>query len=252
MNIIDEVMTRTVVTVGPTATIEQAAKLMVERGVSGLPVVDEAGALLGIVSEGDLIVRQRPAERLTWWRMFFDDGEKIARDYRKRIGTMVRDVMTRAVISVGVGVDVSVAAQLLHARNIRRLPVVAEGKLVGIVSRGDLVKLLAAPHPMAPARTGNALAAELRRRLKEQPWMTDHGLVVSAHDGVVELWGLVGSEAERAAIGLVDRRLPRREEQSCGERRVRLPLRRVTREKDIDMRVLLATDGSVLIVKAPK
>ncbi len=200
MNIIDEVMTRTVVTVGPTATIEQAAKLMVERGVSGLPVVDEAGALLGIVSEGDLIVRQLPAERLTWWRMFFDDGEKIARDYRKRIGTMVRDVMTRAVISVGVGVDVSVAAQLLHARNIRRLPVVAEGKLVGIVSRGDLVKLLAAPRPMAPARTGNALADELRRRLNEQPWITDHGLVVSADDGVVELWGLVGSEAERAAI----------------------------------------------------
>lgn len=197
---VEDVMTRTVVTVGPTATIDEAAKLMVERRVSGLPVVDATGALLGIVSEGDLIVRQRPAERLTWWRMFFADGEKLAGDYRKRIGTMVRDVMTRAVISVGAGTDVSVAAQLLHERNIRRLPVVTEGKLVGIVSRGDLVKLLAAPRPMAPARSDNALADDLRRRLKEQPWIIDHGLVVSAHDGVIELWGLVDREAERAAI----------------------------------------------------
>lgn len=197
---VDDVMTRTVFTVGPTATIEQAAKLMVERRVSGLPVVDEAGALVGIVSEGDLILRQRPAERLTWWRMFFTDGETLAREYRKRIGTVVADVMTQAVISVGPEVDVSVAAHLLHTRNIRRLPVVADGKLVGIVSRGDLVRLLAAPRPAAPARTDQALADELRRRLNEQPWMTDRGLVVSAHDGVVELWGIANSDAARAAI----------------------------------------------------
>jgi CBS domain-containing protein len=197
---VDDVMTRTVFTVGPTATIEQAAKLMVERRVSGLPVVDEAGGLLGIVSEGDLILRQGPAERLTWWRMFFTDGETLAREYRKRIGTVVVDVMTHAVISVGPEVDVSVAAHLLHTRNIRRLPVVADGKLVGIVSRGDLVRLLAAPRPAAPARTDQALADELRRRLNEQPWMTDRGLVVSAHDGVVELWGIANSDAARAAI----------------------------------------------------
>ena len=197
---VDDVMTRTVFTVGPTTTIEQAAKLMVERRVSGLPVVDGAGAVVGIVSEGDLIVRQRPAERLTWWRMFFDDGEGLARDYRKRIGTVVGDVMTQAVIAVGPEVDVSVAAQLLHTRNIRRLPVVAEGKLVGIVSRGDLVRLLAAPRPAAPARTDRSLADELRRRLNEQPWLTDRGLFISAHDGVVELWGTADSDAARAAI----------------------------------------------------
>jgi CBS domain-containing protein len=197
---VDDVMTRTVFTVGPTTTIEQAAKLMVEGRVSGLPVVDGAGAVVGIVSEGDLIVRQRPAERLTWWRMFFDDGEGLARDYRKRIGTVVGDVMTQAVIAVGPEVDVSVAAQLLHTRNIRRLPVVAEGKLVGIVSRGDLVRLLAAPRPAAPARTDRSLADELRRRLNEQPWLTDRGLFISAHDGVVELWGTADSDAARAAI----------------------------------------------------
>jgi CBS domain-containing protein len=197
---VDDVMTRTVFTVGPTATIEQAAKLMVERRVSGLPVVDGAGAVVGIVSEGDLIVRQRPAERLTWWRMFFDDGEGLARDYRKRIGSVVGDVMTQAVIAVGPEVDVSVAAQLLHTRNIRRLPVVAEGKLVGVVSRGDLVKLLAAPRAESPAHTGKGLADELRRRLNEQPWMTDRGLVISVDDGVVELWGIVDSHAARAAI----------------------------------------------------
>lgn len=198
---VDEVMTRTVVTVSPAATIEQAAKLMVERRVSGLPVVDEAGALLGIISEGDLILRQQPEERITWWRLFFDDGEALAREYRKRIATIVSDVMTHAVITVEPAADVSEAAQLLHTRNIRRLPVVSDGKLVGIVSRGDLVKLLAAPGPAAPARTGVPLADELRRRLNEQPWMTDRGLVVSADaDGVVELWGVVDSEAERAAI----------------------------------------------------
>ena len=197
---VGNVMTRTLITVGPTATIEQAAKLMVERRVSGLPVVDEAGALLGIVSEGDLILRQRPAQRLTWWQMFFEDGEELARDYRKRIGTLVADVMTDAVIAVGPEVDVTVAAQLLHTRNIRRLPVVAEGKLVGIVSRGDLVKLLAVPRPASRAHTGKELADELRRRLNGQPWLTYHGLVISADDGIVELWGIVDSDAARAAI----------------------------------------------------
>ncbi len=202
---IDEVMTRTVATIAPTATIEQAARLMVERGVSGLPVVDAAGAVLGIVSEGDLIVRQRPAERLSWWRLFFDDGEALARDYRKRIGTMVSDVMTSPVIAVAPDTDISVAAELLHARNIRRLPVTAGGTLVGIVSRGDLVKLLATPRPSAAARSGTALADELRRRVREQPWMTDRGLVVSAVDGIVELWGIVDSAEERAAIEITAR-----------------------------------------------
>jgi CBS domain-containing protein len=197
---VDDVMTRTVVTVRPTATIEEAANLMTEHRVSGLPVVDEAGTLLGIVSDGDLILRQRPAERVTWWRMFFDDGEALAGDYRKRIGTMVVDVMTHPVISVRPEVDVSVAATLLHTRNIRRLPVVAAGTLVGIVSRGDLVKLFGTPRPPTPSRTGKALGDELQRRLNEQPWIADDGLAIFADGGVVELWGTVDSESARAAI----------------------------------------------------
>src|SRR5262245_3307212 len=97
---IDDIMTRDVIRVTPAVSIHAAAQLMVEHGVSGLPVVDDDGRLVGIISEGDLILRQtRPATR-PWWRAFFERGEQLALEYRKAVGTTVGEVMTRPVISI--------------------------------------------------------------------------------------------------------------------------------------------------------
>jgi CBS domain-containing protein len=139
---IEEIMTRDVITVSPTTPIHQAARLMVEHGVSGLPVVGDDGRLVGIISEGDLILRQTRREERPWWRRFFESGEQLARDYQKAVGTTVGEVMTCSVVSISPVWGIETAAAIMQSRRIRRLPVVHDGLLVGIVSRADLIKAL--------------------------------------------------------------------------------------------------------------
>lgn len=147
---VEDVMTRYVITVSPETPIHDAARLMVEHGVSGLPVVDGEGRLVGIISDGDLIVRHRRRKDTPWWHSFFTDGEQIAREYRRAIGITVADVMTQPVVSISPVWGIEVAASILDSRNIRRLPVVLDGRLVGIVSRADIIKALAARTTASP------------------------------------------------------------------------------------------------------
>jgi CBS domain-containing protein len=140
---IEEVMTRDVITVGPATPIHKAAQLMVEHGVSGLPVVSDDGRLVGIVSEGDLILRQQHPRERPWWRRFFEDGEQLAREYRRAMGTTVGEVMSHPAVSISPVWGIETAATILQNRRIRRLPVVLDGRLVGIVTRADLIKALA-------------------------------------------------------------------------------------------------------------
>jgi CBS domain-containing protein len=197
---VKDVMTRDVIAVSPATPIHKAAELMVDHGVSGLPVVDAQGAVVGIVSEGDLVVRQKPRGRPSWWTFFFNDGERLAREYRKAVGTTVGEVMTSAVITVSPDVPLESAAVILDRHNIRRLPVLEDGHLVGLVSRGDLIKALAATPPAQISRSDAQLVAEMRARVAREAWTTTSGLVIQARDGVLELWGLVDTEAEKSAL----------------------------------------------------
>jgi len=144
---VEEIMTRRVITVQPDTPIQEAARLMFTNRVSGLPVVDAGGRVVGIISDGDLIVRQRRPKVSPWWRLFFENGERLARDYRKLVGLTVGDVMTRPALVISPVFGIETAAAILDNRQIRRLPVVQNGRLVGIVSRGDLIKALAASAP---------------------------------------------------------------------------------------------------------
>jgi CBS domain-containing protein len=138
-----EVMTTSVATIGADATVRAAAKVMLERRVSALPVVNDKGQVIGIVSEGDL-VRRRELDTETegaWWLLALAHGA--ARDYRKTHGATVRDVMTRPVIGVRPSASLKQVARLLQKHGIKRVPVLDAGRLVGVVSRADLVRELA-------------------------------------------------------------------------------------------------------------
>lgn len=209
---VKEIMTRDVITVSPTASIRQAAQLMADHGVSGLPVVDDEGNVVGILSEGDLIVRQKPRERAPWWRLFFAEGERLARDYQKAVGTIVAEVMTRAVISVSPESPIESVAAILDQHRIRRLPVVADGQLLGIVSRGDLVKALAmGPGPGKAPIPDAELVREMNTRIAREPWVSNRGIMIQAENGVITLWGLVASEAEKSALETMARSI-----EGCG------------------------------------
>ncbi len=191
-----DVMTHTVITVGPETLVQDLAKLLSDRGISGAPVVDANGKLVGIVSEGDLLhrseigtQRQQP-RRTSWWLSHF--ASDTARDYIKAHGRTVGDIMTRDVASVTEETGLAEIATLLETRRIKRVPVVRDGRLVGIISRSNLVRALGtAANPPAPAvsdddRTIRAnLLAELRRQdWANRLWPQD----ILVNGGVVHLW----------------------------------------------------------------
>ncbi|HUF77065.1 MAG TPA: CBS domain-containing protein [Longimicrobiales bacterium] len=204
-----DIMTRDTITVAPTTSIRDAARLMVDHGISGLPVVGDRGTVVGIVSEGDLIVRQRPRTRLSWWQAFFDDGERLAREYSKAVGLTCGEVMTREVITVAPETEIESVAALLDAHRIRRVPVLREGRLVGIVSRGDLVKALAALPVPTPVEASDAeLVREMDARLQAEPWVRPSQVAIHADRGVMSIWGMLGSQAEKSAIETMARSIP--------------------------------------------
>jgi CBS domain-containing protein len=197
---IEDIMTRDVITVSPETPIHKAARLMADHGISGLPVIDDAGRLVGVISDGDLILRQRSRRKAPWWHWFLEDGEQLARDYQKSTGTTVGEVMTRSVLSVHPAYGIETAASILDARGIRRLPVVRNGELVGIISRGDLVRALAASLPRQRVRLDVELVEEMKARMAGEPWASTIGFAILAKNGVIFLWGLVRTAAEKAAL----------------------------------------------------
>src|SRR5882724_5366776 len=144
-----DVMTTEVITIDPDTSVHALAALLSERGISGVPVVDAANRVVGIVSEGDLLHRietgtqRRTTCRSSWWLDTIASDRELARDYVKSHARRVKDVMTRDVVSVSDTTDLADIAMLLEARQIKRVPVVRDGKLVGIVSRANLVRALA-------------------------------------------------------------------------------------------------------------
>jgi CBS domain-containing protein len=140
-----DVMTSEVISVDENASVAAVASLLAEREISGVPVVDSANRVIGMVSEGDLLHRAETGteRRRSWWLEMMASTNKLAGEYVKAHGRTVKDVMTRAVISVAEATPIADIALLLETNGIKRVPVVRDGKLVGIVSRANLVQALA-------------------------------------------------------------------------------------------------------------
>ena len=144
-----EVMTVAVVSVTPDTTTQETARILRDRGISAVPVVDEAGKPIGMLSEGDLVGRD-DADRETrrdWWLTLLAEGEQLNPDFLASLrspATRAREVMTSPVIAVDDDADIRDIARMLIDHRIKRVPVLRDGRVVGIVSRSDLVRRLAA------------------------------------------------------------------------------------------------------------
>ena len=206
-----DVMTTNVITVDPDTPVQALATLLSERGISGVPVVDKDSRLVGIVSEGDLLHRaetgteRRIQRRRSRWLDNFASDQEAARDYVKAHGRTVREIMTREVISVSDMTELADIATLLETKRIRRVPVVRDGKLVGIVSRANLVRALAMTKNDAPAIDADSDDRTIRQKLltelQGQEWVHMWGADVIVRDRVVHLWFSDDrSEDERQAV----------------------------------------------------
>ena len=205
-----DIMTRKVVTVTPDTEVREVARLLTERRISAVPVVDEQGRVLGIVSEGDLVRRpELGTERHpSWWLRLFLSPEDQAREFVKSHGHRARDVMTRDPVTVDEEASLEDIAELLETRHIKRVPVVHEGRLVGIVSRADLLRALAsrkaAPEPRADDRT---LRDRIERAL-EEAGVRHEFMSVMVSGGVAHLWGIVDTPEEREAARVAAESVP--------------------------------------------
>jgi CBS-domain-containing membrane protein len=202
-----DMMTSPVVTIGPQATVRDAAWTMLTHRISAVPVLDGQRRLVGILSEGDLLRRAETGtqRRRSWWGMFGLGSEQLAAEFVRSHGRKVADVMSRNVITAREDTPAPEIARLMETHGIKRVPIVADGKLVGIVSRADFLTALTGVQQAATAanRDDAALRAAIVARLGRMPWIQPSIVNVAVRDGIVELTGLTDSHAQRRAVRIV-------------------------------------------------
>lgn len=196
-----DVMTIKVVTVSPDHSVRHAAKIMLDNHVSGIPVVDDAGRLVGVISEGDLLRRSElglraiaSAERT---------AEEQAQAYVKAHAWKVADVMSGKPVVVSEDTDLAGVATLMEEHSVKRLPVLRGDVLVGIVSRADLLRAVASASLDATAPGDEAIRRSILARIDETTGLTGMNISVTVLDGLVHLWGEVEGEACRRAAHVV-------------------------------------------------
>jgi CBS domain-containing protein len=199
-----DVMVRDVATIRPDTDVAEAISLLAEHDVSALPVVDPAGNLVGVLSEADLIHRVEigTEKRRPCWQEAVTGPSTLATDFAKSHGKRVDEIMTSGVISVAEDTPLAEIAALFERKGIKRVPVVRDGKLVGIVSRSNLIQALASVVGRMDQHdeTDRQIRLELISLLGQQSWTDFGNRNVTVSDGVVHLWGLVGSAAEHKAL----------------------------------------------------
>ena len=200
-----DVMVRDVITVKPDDKVADAIELLSTYDISALPVVDDNGKIVGILSEADLIQREEIGTQTQHqrWLEAILPASKLAEEFAKSHGQRVDEVMTTHVVAASENTSLSEIARLLEKHRIKRIPIVENGVLVGIVSRSNLIQALASAQAHAQdeePETDRQIRLDLLDRLAHQQW-TDFGQrIVIVNQGVVHLWGLVGTAAEHKAL----------------------------------------------------
>jgi CBS domain-containing protein len=208
-----DIMSQPVITVDPDEEVADVAQILLDNRISAVPVVAN-GRLVGIVSEGDLLRRHETGterRRRSWWLRLLSPVDEMAREYIQAHGLRARDVMTTPVVTIGEETTVAEIANLLENERIKRVPVIRDGEVIGIVSRANLLQAVAAqarrPAPEEDA-DDSRIAQAVRERIRAAPWAAPLVISPTVVDGHVELWGLVRSETQRQALLVLAERTP--------------------------------------------
>jgi CBS-domain-containing membrane protein len=200
-----DIMAMNVITVGPEASVREVANILLKNRISALPVVGKHKELIGIISEGDLVRRAEleTDPRRPWWLKIFvsKNKEALALEYVKSHAHRVKDIMTREVVTARPATPLRDIARLLEKNRIKRVPIVANGKVIGIVSRANFIQALASlpkerePRSVTDSRTRKKIMAQF----KSEQWSKHSFLSATVQRGTIKLWGIVDSEAEKEA-----------------------------------------------------
>lgn len=207
-----DVMTRDVISIQPHATVLQAARLMLQHHISGLPVIDKSGALVGVLSEGDFLRRRETAteRRHSRWLEFLMGPGRIAAEYTHSHGSKVSEVMTADVQTVSEDAPLEEIVELMEHHRIKRVPVLRGDIVVGIVTRSNLMHAMVsiARKTQPPATSDAAIRDRMLAEMKNQQWAPAATTNVVVRDGVLELWGVIVDERQRAALKVVAENIP--------------------------------------------
>ena len=208
-----DVMTVGAATIRSDASAPEAARLMLKYAISGLPVVDAAGHVVGIITEGDFLRRTETGterqHRPRWLEVLLGPG-RLADEYVHSHSRKVEEVMTRQVVTVAEETPVDEIARLMERHRIKRVPVTRDNTVVGIVSRANLLRGLARLADQAPAATANDLAIreQILTELDAQVWGRRAPIDVTVRNGIVQLWGPVADERVAQALRVAAENLP--------------------------------------------
>lgn len=210
--LISDIMARRVISVRPDTRIGEAIRLMLANHISGLPVIDAGGTLVGIVTEGDFLRRGElgTERRRPRWLEFLLGPGRLAEDYAHSHGRKVEEVMTRDVVTAAEAMPLDQAVETMERRRIKRLPVTRDGRVVGIVSRANLLRALArlAARPTPGSADDAAIRERIYAEIEKQPWAPPTSLNVIVAGGIVDLWGVVLDDRQRQAMVVAAEAVP--------------------------------------------
>jgi CBS domain-containing protein len=208
----EDVMTRDVISIAPDATVLQAARLMLQHHISGLPVVDESGKLVGVLSEGDFLRRRetRTEHKRSRWLEFLMGPGRIAAEYSHSHGSKVSEVMTTEVQTVADETPLEEIVELMERKRIKRVPVLCGEQLVGIVTRSNLMHAMVSMARVAQpaAKDDSTIRETLLAEMQKADWAPVAMTNVVVRDGVVELWGTIVDERQREALKVAAENIP--------------------------------------------
>jgi len=199
-----DVMVSPVITVGPDTTVQEVADILLRNRISAVPVLSQQGKILGIVSEGDLLrrVESGTQRHRSWWLELLTTRFTLQDEYVKSHSRKVTDIMTSDVLTVSPDTPLGDIASVLEKNGIKRVPVVTDGKLVGIVSRANLLQAIATIGKTIKTQgavSDTALREKVVDQLYSVPLARPALVNVIVNDGNIELWGIVESESEKRA-----------------------------------------------------